>query len=506
MSVVKKLFISILILFISLSICFAESDFEKYLKQQVQEFNAFKEERDKEFTNFLKQQWVEFNSFKGMKRDETPKPIQKPIIKIVKPKPVVKPKQVTKPKPVSKPKPKPVVIKKIEIPKPKVKPPVVVKPKPLPKTIVQKQDKFNKKIINYFGIKTLFLFDRKYFGLKLANVNNDSISKFWQMASTGDYEPLISEIKNVKKKLLLNDWAVYELVDRLSQEISNDENIKVLFSWFLMNKMGYQTKVGYINNKIYLLMPSQQPIYEITYFKFDGIKYYAVNTYDNKNFIKSLYTYKKNYPNADLKLNLALNNMPIINEVPGEKQLSFKYKGKEYSFKVKYNNNYVRFFKKYPQTDIGIYFNADASNDVKETLLNDLKPIVVNKTEQEAVNILLRFVQTAFDYKTDQQQFGYEKYLLPDETIYYPYSDCEDRSVLFAYLVRNLLGLEVVGLDFPGHVSTAVHFKGNVAGDSFMFNGKKYVIADPTYINATIGMTMPKYKNVKPKFIPLKTL
>jgi hypothetical protein len=326
------------------------------------------------------------------------------------------------------------------------------------------------------------------------------------MASTGDYEPLIEEINNVRHKLKLNDWAVYQLIDLISEQVSKDENVRVLFSWFLMNKLNFQTKVGYFDNKIYLLMPSKQPIYEITYFKFDNIKYYAVNTYDNKKFIKSIYTYKKNYPGANLPLNLALDSMPIINEKPGIKHLSFNYKGKHYTLNVKYNDYYVKFFKEYPQTDISVYFNADASNDVKETLLKELKSILQNKSEVEAVNILLRFVQTAFEYKTDQQQFGYEKYLLPDETLYYPYSDCEDRSVLFAYLVRNLLGLEVVGLDYPGHIATAVHLNSNISGDGFVFNNKRYVIADPTYINATVGMAMPKYKNVKPKLVVLKNM
>ena len=45
-----------------------------------------------------------------------------------------------------------------------------------------------------------------------------------------------------------------------------------------------------------------------------------------------------------------------------------------------------------------------------------------------------------------------------DEPLFYPYSDCEDHSVLFAYLVRELPGLEVIGLDYPGHVATAVRF------------------------------------------------
>jgi len=122
-------------------------------------------------------------------------------------------------------------------------------------------------------------------------------------------------------------------------------------------------------------------------------------------------------------------------------------------------------------------------------------------SEQQAVNFLLRFVQTALKYETDEQQFGEENYLFPEETLFYPYSDCEDRAVLFAWLVRSLLKLQVIGLDYPGHVATAVHFNQPVAGDAVEYQGKRFVVADPTYINANAGMTMPDFKRYKPTVI-----
>ena len=122
-------------------------------------------------------------------------------------------------------------------------------------------------------------------------------------------------------------------------------------------------------------------------------------------------------------------------------------------------------------------------------------------SELEAVNFLLRFVQTAFDYKTDDQQFGKEKYLMLEETLHYPSSDCEDRSIFFSFLVKNLLHLDVVGLDYPGHIATAVKFNSDLSGDLISYNGYNYLICDPTYINANAGMVMPQFKNIEPKVI-----
>jgi hypothetical protein len=63
------------------------------------------------------------------------------------------------------------------------------------------------------------------------------------------------------------------------------------------------------------------------------------------------------------------------------------------------------------------------------------------------------------------------------------------------------LQLQVVGLDYPGHVAAAVHFNEPVAGDSVSYNSKRYVVTDPTYTNAVAGMTMPDFRRFEPTVI-----
>ena len=158
----------------------------------------------------------------------------------------------------------------------------------------------------------------------------------------------------------------------------------------------------------------------------------------------------------------------------------------------------------YPQLDLKWYFKARVGAVMATALQNQLRDSIKGMDEQKAVNFLLRFVQTSLKYKTDEKQFGKENYLFPEETLRYPYSDCEDRAILFAWLVQTLLGLDVVGLNFPGHVATAVRFSSDVPGDAITYQGNRYIVSDPTYINASAGMTMPDYKNVKPGVIRIR--
>jgi hypothetical protein len=50
-------------------------------------------------------------------------------------------------------------------------------------------------------------------------------------------------------------------------------------------------------------------------------------------------------------------------------------------------------------------------------------------------------------------------------------------------------------------VAAAVHFNETVSGDSVDYQGKRYVVTDPTYINASAGMTMPDFKRFRPTVI-----
>ena len=138
------------------------------------------------------------------------------------------------------------------------------------------------------------------------------------------------------------------------------------------------------------------------------------------------------------------------------------------------------------------------------SILRELKPLLVGLSEIDAVNFLLSFLHSSFEYKTDDQQFGREKWFYPEHLFFYPFSDCEDRSILFAYLVKSLLNLEVIGLNYENHVSTAVLFNGEVKGDKIVYKNKSYLTCDPTYIGASVGMTMPQFVNATPKVIEIK--
>ena len=141
---------------------------------------------------------------------------------------------------------------------------------------------------------------------------------------------------------------------------------------------------------------------------------------------------------------------------------------------------------------------------VKKQLYPPLRSVIQGKSQQEAANILLNFVQTAFVYEYDDKVWGSDRAFFAEESLYYPYCDCEDRSILFSRLVRDLLGLKVLLVYYPGHLATAVRFTEPVTGDYISLNNQKYIVCDPTYIGAPVGATMPDMDNGKAKVILLE--
>ena len=185
-----------------------------------------------------------------------------------------------------------------------------------------------------------------------------------------------------------------------------------------------------------------------------------------------------------------------------EQDRTLSLAGNELKVQTVVNKNQIDFYLDYPQCDVVIHYKTPMSEELRASLYPQLKKAIEGKSQKDAANLLLNFVQTAFQYKTDGEQFGYEKPNFPDETFYYPYCDCEDRAMLYSTLVKELMGLDTILLDYPNHIASAVRFTEEIPGDYVQLeDGTEYLICDPTYIGAPIGTCMDQYKNVAPEVI-----
>ena len=484
-------FIAILLVFNTVPLL-AQSDYDEWLKKEQQKFDDYKTEQDKLFMQFLEDDWKQFQVFQGLKVDDTPKPTEIPQ---------------TEPQPLQQTeKERDDTVKELNVPKSHTSmksPQTQLKTKhgTIPAEQKEKEDVLSPHF-NFYKMP-ISMPEESSLNISLkGKPNNETIAEYWKKISNAKFESTLQKAESYKKSLALNDWGYCMLLYDIGKVINKGNKTETrLFTWFMLNKSGYDAKVGYSNKQVYLLLPSKDTVFGAPYFTIDKRRFYVFSLDGKELQLGSMYTYEGDYPDVNKIISLNMNTLPALcGDVP--KQVKFSYNGTDYTIKYTYNKNIVNFLNTYPHTSYPIYFNTPLMNESYASLVEQLKSFLTGKTKFEALNILLRFVQTAFEYKTDQQQFGKEKCLFAEETLFYPYCDCEDRSIIFAYLVKKLLGLEVIGLDYPGHIATAVKID-NVPGDYVTLNGEKYLICDPTYINANIGMSMPRYKNVKPEIVQI---
>ena len=176
----------------------------------------------------------------------------------------------------------------------------------------------------------------------------------------------------------------------------------------------------------------------------------------------------------------------------------------------------INFFNDYPITsptsgkDVTLkwykYGNIPLTKEMKDKIYPQLKEKIGTLPKVAATNVLLSWIQYGIEYMLDEKVWGYDRPFFGEETVYYPYADCEDRAVLLSHLVRDLLNLDVVLVynANPGHLYTAIAFDEDVPGDYINVNGRKFTVADPTYYGANVGKTMSQMNNATAKVLLLK--
>lgn len=473
-----------LLLMLMLSVHSLSADgFTDWLKKERETFRGYRTDEDRQFQDFLRREWEEFEAFKAQELYSEPKFPEQPLVDAVW-------EESNESSLFSAASYGSAYGEHDEAGSNRF---YDYSYRGLPSTVIE-----------YFGITLRFPTSEEELP-RMQRADNRGAAQFWEEISARNLEPLYLAISAVKEDFALNDWGVARLCHAYAEaEMGPDRVESYALTWFLLIKSGYDARIGYDGSRegIYLLLPVDGTLYGAAYTQIEGRQYYFIDLARHKRIPRRFYTYPERYPSAEERMRFSFDRVPTLSRRDGIRELQFAYQGEEYSIELSYDAGVVEFFSDHPQTEFGLYLAGGSSAEFSETVKRAFRPLLRGKSRREAANLLLRFVQTAFSYRTDQDQFDREKWMLPEETVHYPYSDCDDRSILYAYLVRELLNLPSVGIQWPGHMATAVAFDEPVDGAGFTAAGRIWTICDPTYMGAEIGMVMPAYGGVGFQVIP----
>ncbi len=360
--------------------------------------------------------------------------------------------------------------------------------------------------VDFFGIQEIIPFVENMRLSRIGATEQDA-SGGWNTLSSSDYMKVVDAFTAMQEKYSLSDWALYTAVKKYTDAVYIEEyvNEKVLTQMFLLNQMQYKARVGSSGGNLILLLPFTGPIYQVSYIT-DGDEDFYIFSYTRLNNQDPLYTFSSDFSAADRKMDLVIDHQMVVDlDYYRLKTLSewSAILGEE--VKVPLNVPCVKFTLDYPQSDLLMYHKSAVDPALQKAVFTQVKYKILKDSmnPEEAVAFILGLIQKGFEYKTDYEMFGRSKPLFVEESFYYGANNCKDRVLLFSWLVKDLLGMDVAMFCYKGHVACGVVFPDEVTGDSYTFEGRRYVMCDPTYIGAPIGATMPKYRGVTPQIVRL---
>ena len=321
-------------------------------------------------------------------------------------------------------------------------------------------------------------------------------------------EPILTPSVDTARFYFFGTEFRYTLQDLYAFNLQGTAEKDIAKGWQILSQKKYEHLIAECLDMLYMLYACDDIIYNKDYYMIEGQKYYL---YGVKS-LESISICTASYPKERV-MTLRINSEPLFAKHNSKVR---DLQSKAYPMLkagVEVNTNLIDFYDSYPtgavNEDFGtrwaIYANTPLSTETKKTLYPALRKSLQGKTKQESAEMLLNFVQTSLVYEYDDKVWGGDRAFFAEETLYYPYADCEDRAILYSRLVRDLLGIKAVLIYYPGHLATAINLEGyNQRGDYIEVRGERYYIADPTYINAPIGLQMPQLKNEKIKVILLE--
>lgn len=319
-----------------------------------------------------------------------------------------------------------------------------------------------------------------------ADLSQQAVKDFYDKLNKSNYHSVLEALIKYKEKHQLNDWIYYQLIRKTAQKISpKTENYHryTLYKWFLLSKSGYDARLSIGNNRMIFIVRNDENINDIPFFSIEGNKYMCLNYHDygKIDFDKDkVYPIQINIPEAKHSFSYKVTRMPDFRpESYREKEVLFEYKQKAYHFQIKLNPEVENIFANYPGVDFESYFNIPLSHETYSSLIPVLKKNLEGMSQKKGIDYLMRFTRYAFLYQNDEENFGKEKRLSPELTLFSKYSDCDDRAGLFFYLVKEIYNVPMIALLYPTHISMAVQFDKPV-GKSIIYNGQRYSVCEPT--------------------------
>ena len=324
-----------------------------------------------------------------------------------------------------------------------------------------------------------------------------------------NYAPFIAQLDSYCATRRACDWCRYLLVRAVSEaalpDTMSDERIALQI--FLLERMGFDARAAQQGEHLAMLLPFDDTIYERGYISIDGQRFYIFG-YSSATEGYVPIPPPDTSPRRPLSIEIGAGfDSPHSTTIA--LPLWSKYLGEQVVVPI--STARIELMRQYPTTEKAPFHRAEIPAPICDTLLPILARHIAQMSQLDAAEFLLGLVQHGFEFTSDSDLFGRHKQMTVEESLFYGRNNCKDRTLIYSWLIDNLLGLQTVLVDYQidtriesvGHVACGVAFSEIVAGTFITHRGRRFTICDPSYIDAPVGYPMPRYARWPMKVLEL---
>ncbi len=354
-------------------------------------------------------------------------------------------------------------------------------------------------IVQFYSEQLSLRFHPELRELPAPRTDAQDLVRFYRQIDRAGYEQLLLSLQAYQKEFALNDWLYAQLIYKSLKQIlpAEAQRQREMLFWYFLEESGYDTRLAFQEEEISVYLYTTEEIFEAPFITENDRNFVNVSAILRKNVADQSAIYILDYRPlpGGRPFSFRLNPMPKLKPFPEDRVFEFYVGRTHFAYELQIDRTLVELMRDYPLIGEKEYIQTPLSLHLSNSLLPKLRKELEAFSTIDKLRFLASLTRTGFSYQEDQFYFGQSKPMIPEEVFFYPYSDCEDRSALFFALAKELIGLPMIIVAFPDHLTIGVALP-DMAGDPIRYRGRDYYICDPTGpVNSTeIGFIPADYQ------------
>ena len=297
-----------------------------------------------------------------------------------------------------------------------------------------------------------------------------------------DLRALAENLKVSAAAMQLDDVACARLMNVCTRNLYGDNPDAMLMEWLLLRHASYDAVLG-TGSKLSVYLQFAFLTEGTQFITYMGKKYTLPqgepDPFSGK---ETVFVSTEEPATEGNALFFNMRQLPQLGKSRRLRKCMFTFNETVYKLYVPWMDDVVDYLNDLPVIQLGpLFYETPVNVWARKLLLDSFSLWTAGFSQRQTLDFLLTFVQQVFPYRRDRDYMKYDRHNFSEQTLAAPYADCEDKAVLFAQLVRDVMGyssLFIYNAQLQ-HISVAVAWPFSGVGQTIQHQSTNYLICEP---------------------------